>query len=74
MIKPNRNYKHGLSRLIEKSGKTQKQIAKESDLSEFVICSAKTGRRTLKLSEAVSICESCGVTVNYLIKLSEVPE
>ena len=69
-----RDYKKGIAELIKRSGKTQKQLAIESGISEFVICAAKTGRRKLRLIEAVSICEACGYTVNYLVRLSEIKE
>ncbi len=53
-------------------GFTQQSLADELNMKQTVVASYETGRRRMPISQLEAFAETLGVSINYLLGLSEV--
>ena len=67
-------FKDLLVKLIQDKGITAYKLSKDTGISEALISNWKTGRQLPKYDSIVLLCDYFGVSADYLLERTEIPE
>ena len=60
--------------LIQNKGITAYKLSKDTGISEALISNWKTGRQLPKYDSIILLCDYFGVSADYLLERTEIPE
>ena len=67
-------FKDLLVKLIQDKDITAYKLSKDTGISEALISNWKTGRQLPKYDSIVLLCDYLGVSADYLLERTEIPE
>lgn len=58
------------SKIIDERGLKRKAVAEKAGYSEQMLCDMLNGRKIIKISDAMRLCEALGVNTNALFAIT----